>query len=81
LAEGIWGAADVFERRLTLSSHPFGSVSLRPDSTASVGEAEIYRLLRGRDSFGKPALDKRANWWLWVLRGSPGIGEQQAWRA
>jgi hypothetical protein len=78
------GAADVFERRLTLSSHPVRIVGVAPPgfNGIQVGEAvEIYLTLRAEGTLVREnsALDKRANWWLWVFaRLKPGIGEQQA---
>jgi putative ABC transport system permease protein len=78
------GAADVFERRLTLSSHPARIVGVAPPgfNGVQVGEAvEIYLPLCAEGTLVREnsALDKRANWWLWILaRLKPGIGEQQA---
>ena len=78
------GAADVFERRLTLSSHPVRIVGVAPPgfNGIQVGEAvEIYLPLCAEGTLVREnsALDKRANWWLWVFaRLKPGIGEQQA---
>jgi putative ABC transport system permease protein len=78
------GAADVFERRLTLSSHPVRIVGVAPPgfNGIQVGEAvEIYLPLCAEGTLVREnsALDKRANWWLWVFaRLKQGIGEQQA---
>src|SRR5580704_14876662 len=78
------GAADVFERRLTLSSHPIRIIGVAPPgfNGIQVGEAvEIYLPLCAEGTLVREnsALDKRANWWLWVFaRLKPGIGEQQA---
>ena len=78
------GAADVFERRLTLSSHPVRIVGVAPPgfNGIQVGEAvEIYMPLCAEGTLVREnsALDKRANWWLWIFaRLKPGIGEQQA---
>jgi putative ABC transport system permease protein len=78
------GAADVFERRLTLSSHPVRIVGIAPSgfNGIQVGETvEIYLPLCAEGTLVREnsALDKRANWWLWVFaRLKPGIGEQQA---
>ena len=78
------GAADVFERRLTLSSHPVRIVGVAPPGFGGiqVGEAvEVYLPLCAEGTLVREnsALDKRANWWLWVFaRLKPGIGEQQA---
>jgi predicted permease len=78
------GAADVFERRLTLSSHPVRIVGVAPPgfNGIQVGETvEIYLPLCAEGTLVREnsALDKRANWWLWVFaRLKPGIGEQQA---
>jgi putative ABC transport system permease protein len=78
------GAADVFERRLTLSSHPVRIVGVAPPgfNGIQVGEAvEIYLPLCAEGTLVREnsALDKRANWWLWIFaRLKPGIGEQQA---
>ena len=78
------GAADVFERRLTLSSHPVRIVGVAPRgfNGIQVGEAvEIYLPLCAEGTLVREnsALDKRANWWLWVFaRLKQGIGEQQA---
>jgi predicted permease len=78
------GAADVFERRLTLSSHPVRIVGVAPPgfNGIQVGEAvEIYLPLCAEGTLVREnsALDKRANWWVWVFaRLKPGIGEQQA---
>jgi predicted permease len=78
------GAADVFERRLTLSSHPVRIVGVAPPgfNGIQVGEAvEIYLPLCAEGTLVREnsALNKRANWWLWIFaRLKPGIGEQQA---
>jgi putative ABC transport system permease protein len=78
------GAADVFERRLTLNSHPVRIVGVAPPgfNGIQVGEAvEIYVPLCAEGTLIREssALDKRANWWLWIFaRLKPGIGEQQA---
>jgi putative ABC transport system permease protein len=78
------GAADVFERRLTLSSHPVRIVGVAPPgfNGIQVGEAvEIYLPLCAEGTLVREnsALDKRANWWLWIFaRRKPGIGKQQA---
>ena len=78
------GAADVFERRLTLSSRPVRIVGVAPPgfNGVQVGEAvEIYLPLCAEGTLVREnsALDKRENWWLWVFaRLKPGIGEQQA---
>src|ERR1700691_3020911 len=77
------GAADVFERRLTLNSHPVRIVGVAPPgfNGIQVGEAvEIYVPLCAEGTLIREnsALDKRANWWLWIFaRRKPGIGEQQ----
>jgi putative ABC transport system permease protein len=78
------GAADVFERRLTLNSHPVRIVGVAPPgfNGIQVGESvEIYLPLCAEGALVREnsALDKRANWWLWVFaRLKPGIGDQQA---
>jgi putative ABC transport system permease protein len=78
------GATDVFERRLTLSSHPVRIVGVAPPgfNGIQVGETvEIYLPLCAEGTLVREnsALDKRGNWWLWVFaRLKPGIGEQQA---
>ncbi|HTX39243.1 MAG TPA: ABC transporter permease [Bryobacteraceae bacterium] len=78
------GAADVFERRLTLSSHPVRIVGVAPPgfNGIQVGETvEIYLPLCAEGTLVREnsALDKRANWWLWIFaRLKPGIGKQQA---
>jgi putative ABC transport system permease protein len=78
------GAADVFDRRLTLSSHPVRIVGVGPPgfNGIQIGEAvEIYMPLCAEGTLVREnsALDKRANWWLWIFaRLKPGIGEQQA---
>src|SRR5215469_3731869 len=78
------GGADVFERRLTLSTHPVRIVGVAPPgfNGIQVGETvEIYLPLCAEGTLVREnsALDKRANWWLWVFaRLKLGIGEQQA---
>jgi predicted permease len=78
------GAADVFERRLTLSSHPVRIVGVVPPgfNGIQVGETvEVYMPLCAEGTLVREnsALDKRANWWIWIFaRLKPGIGEQQA---
>ncbi|MCU1262224.1 MAG: permease [Bryobacterales bacterium] len=78
------GAADVLERRLTLDTHPVRIVGVAPPgfNGLQVGEAiEIYVPLCAEGTLNREnsALDKRANWWLWIFaRPKPGIGEQQA---
>jgi putative ABC transport system permease protein len=78
------GTADVFNRRLTLNSHPVGIVGVAPPGFTGieVGEAvDVYMPLCGEGTLVREnsALDKRANWWLWIFaRLKPGIGEQQA---
>jgi putative ABC transport system permease protein len=78
------GAADVFERRLTLNSHPVRIVGVAPPgfNGIQVGEAvEIYVPLCAEGTLIREnsALDKRDNWWLWIFaRLKPGISEQQA---
>ena len=78
------GTADVFDRRLTLNSHPVRIVGVAPPGFTGiqVGEAvDIYMPLCGEGTIVREnsALDKRANWWLWIFaRLKPGIGEQQA---
>jgi putative ABC transport system permease protein len=78
------GAADVFERRLTLNSHPVRIVGVASPgfNGIQVGEAvEIYVPLCAEGTLVREnsALDKRANWWLWIFaRLKPGISEQQA---
>jgi len=78
------GAADVFERRLTLNSHPVRIVGVAPPgfTGVQVGEAvQIYLPLcaEGTVISENSALDKRANTWLWIFaRLKPGIGEQLA---
>jgi putative ABC transport system permease protein len=89
LSYGFWqreygGAADVFERRLTLNTHPVRIVGVAPPgfNGIEVGEAvEIYVPLCAEGTLIREnsALDKRDNWWLWIFaRLKPGIGEQQA---
>ena len=78
------GSADVFERRLTLSSHPVRIVGVAPPgfNGMQVGQAvEIYLPLCAEGTLVREnsALDKRENWWLWVFaRLKPGISRQQA---
>lgn len=78
------GAPDVFERRLTLNSHPVRIVGVAPPgfNGIQVGEAVgIYLPLCAEGTLVREnsALDKRANWWLSVFaRLKPGISEQQA---
>jgi len=78
------GAADVFERRLTLNSQPVPIVGVASPgfNGIQVGEAvEIYVPLCAEGTLVREnsALDKRANWWLWIFaRLKPGISEQQA---
>jgi putative ABC transport system permease protein len=78
------GTADVFDRRLTLNSHPVRIVGVAPPGFAGiqVGEAvDIYVPLCAEGTLVREnsALDKRANWWLWIFaRLKPGISEQQA---
>src|SRR5580700_5200867 len=78
------GAADVLERRLALDTHPVRIVGVAPPgfNGLQVGEAiEIYVPLCAEGTLNREnsALDKRANWWLWIFaRPKPGIGEQQA---
>jgi predicted permease len=78
------GAADVFERRLTLSSQPVRIVGVAPPGFhgVQVGETvEIYLPLCAEGTLVREnsALDKRENWWLWVFaRLKPGIGGPQA---
>ncbi len=77
-------AADVFERRLTLNTHPVRIVGVAPPgfSGIQVGEAvDVYMPLcaEGTVIRENSALDKRANSWLWIFaRLKPGISEQQA---
>src|ERR1700683_5399078 len=64
------GAADVFERRLTLNSQPVRIVGVASPgfNGIQVGEAvEIYVPLCAEGTLIREssALDKRANWWLW----------------
>jgi len=78
------GTADVFDRRLTLNTHPVRIVGVAPRGFTGiqVGEAvDVYMPLCAEGTLVRDnsALDKRANWWLWVFaRLKPGIGEQQA---
>jgi putative ABC transport system permease protein len=78
------GAAGVFDRRLTLNSHPVRIVGVAPPgfTGVQVGEAvDIYMPLCGEGTLVREnsALDKRANWWLWIFaRLKPGISQQQA---
>ena len=78
------GAADVFDRRLTLNSQPVRIVGVAPPgfNGIQVGEAvEIYAPLCAEGTLIREnsALDKRANWWIWIFaRLKPGIGKQQA---
>jgi predicted permease len=78
------GAADVFDRRLTLNTHPVRIIGVAPPgfNGIQIGETvEIYLPLCAEGTLIREnsALDKRANWWLWVFaRLKPGIGEQQA---
>jgi putative ABC transport system permease protein len=78
------GAADVFDRRLTLNTYPVRIVGVAPRGFTGiqVGEAvDVYLPLCAEGTLVREnsALDKRANWWLWIFaRLKPGIGEQQA---
>jgi len=78
------GAADVLNRRLNLDSHrvPIVGVTPRGFNGIQVGEAvEIYVPLCAEGTLNREnsALDKRANWWVWIFgRLKPGIGEQEA---
>ena len=78
------GTADVFDRRLTLDSHPVRIVGVAPPGFTGiqVGEAvDIYMPLCAEGTLVREnsALDKRAKWWLWIFaRLKPGISEQQA---
>jgi putative ABC transport system permease protein len=78
------GTADVFDRRLTLNTHSVRIVGVAPRGFTGiqVGEAvDVYMPLCAEGTLVREnsALDKRANWWLWVFaRLKPGIGEQQA---
>jgi putative ABC transport system permease protein len=78
------GTADVFDRRLTLNSHPVRIVGVAPPGFTGiqVGEAvDIYMPLCAEGTLFREnsALDKRAKWWLWIFaRLKPGIREQQA---
>jgi putative ABC transport system permease protein len=89
LSYGFWqreygGAADVLERRLTLDSHPVRIVGVAAPGFdgLQVGEpTEIYVTLCAEGILNREssALDKRANWWIWIFaRLKPGVGEQQA---
>ncbi len=78
------GAAGVLQRRLTLDSHPVPIVGVAPRgfNGLQVGEAiDIYVPLCAEGALNREnsALDRRANWWLWIFaRPKPGIGPQQA---
>ncbi len=78
------GSADVFDRRLTLNTHPVRIVGVAPRgfTGVQVGEAvDVYMPLCAEGTLVREnsALDKRENWWLWVFaRLKPGISEQQA---
>jgi putative ABC transport system permease protein len=78
------GAADVFERRLTLNSHPVQIVGIAPQGFTGiqVGEAiDVYMPLcaEGTVIRENSALDKRSNSWLWIFaRLKPGVSAQQA---
>ena len=78
------GTADVFDRRLTLNTHPARIVGVAPPGFTGiqVGEAaDIYLPLCAEGTLIREnsALDKRANWWLWIFaRLKPGASEQQA---
>jgi predicted permease len=78
------GIAGVFDRRLTLNTHPVRIVGVAPRGFTGiqVGEAvDVYMPLCAEGTLVREnsALDKRANWWLWIFaRLKPGIGEQQA---
>ncbi|HUB80290.1 MAG TPA: ABC transporter permease [Bryobacteraceae bacterium] len=78
------GAADVFDRRLTLNSHPVRIAGVLPAgfTGVQVGEAvDIYLPLCAEGTIVREnsALDKRANWWLWIFaRLKPDTGKQQA---
>ena len=69
---------------MTLSSHPIRIVGVAPPgfNGIQVGEAvEIYLPLCAEGTLVREnsALDKRANWWLWIFaRLKPGISKQQA---
>ena len=76
--------ADVFDRRLTLNTHPVRIVGVAPRGFTGiqVGEAvDVYMPLCAEGTLVREnsALDKRGNWWLWVFaRLKPGVGEQPA---
>ncbi len=78
------GAADVFDRRLTLNSHPVQIVGVAPPgfTGVQVGETvDVYMPLCAEGTLVREnsALDKRANWWLWIFaRLKPGVSPQQA---
>ena len=78
------GAADVFDRRLTLNSHPVRIVGVAPPGFTGiqVGETvDVYMPLCAEGTLVREnsALDKRANWWIWIFaRLKPGISRQQA---
>ena len=78
------GTAGVFDRRLTLNSHPVQIVGVAPRgfTGVQVGESvDVYLPLCAEGTLVREnsALDKRANWWLWIFaRLKPGIGAQQA---
>ena len=78
------GTSGVFDRRLTLDSHPVRIVGVAPPGFTGiqVGEAvDIYMPLCAEATLVREnsALDKRAKWWLWIFaRLKPGVGEQQA---
>lgn len=78
------GAADVFDRRLTLDSHPVRIAGVtQPGFTGiQVGEAvDVYLPLCAEGTLLREnsALDKRGKSWLWVFaRLKPGTSEPQA---
>ncbi|HEY3739522.1 MAG TPA: ABC transporter permease, partial [Bryobacteraceae bacterium] len=78
------GAANVFERRLTLDSHPVRIVGVAPPGFTGiqVGDSvDVYMPLCAEGTVFRQnsALDKRGKWWLWIFaRLKPGISEQQA---
>ena len=78
------GAADVFDRRLTLNSHPVRIVGVAPPGFTGiqVGETvDVYMPLCAEGTLVREnsALDKRANWWIWIFaRLKPGISREQA---
>ena len=78
------GTADIFDRRLTLNTHPVRIVGVAPPGFTGiqVGEAvDVYMPLCAEGTLVREnsALDKRGNWWLWIFaRLKPGIGRQQA---